>query len=681
MGVVYKAHDSQLERHVALKVLPSHLVADRERKKRFVQEAKAASALNHPNIVTIHEIASDQDVDFIVMEYVAGKTLDQLIPRKGMRLNEALKIAIPMADALTAAHAAGIVHRDLKPSNVMVGDTGQVKVLDFGLAKLIHKDRLGQAEETRTEPGKSGPKTEEGTLLGTASYMSPEQAEGKPVDARSDIFSFGSVLYEMVTGRRAFPGDSSLSILTAILREEPRPANDLVPGLPAGFNRLIAWCLRKDPQRRIQHMDDVKLALEDVKTEWETAIQTKPLATSKKRHWRLALSLASVTIFAALALATWFYWAARSAEPVFSVVPLTSYPGLEHSPTFSPDGNQVAFSWNGAEPNNWDIYVQLIGNASPHRLTRDPAHENAPAWSPDGRWIAFVRMENDSYSVRLISPLGDSEVELAQAPLFGLSRSAMPPLGLSWSPDSKWLAYPERPTPQEPFSLFMASLETRQKKRLTSPPRGLSGDFTPAFSPDRRSIAFSRRFVGNLAQLYVQPLTATLEPAGEPRQLTFEDWRNSDPAWTPDGRQIVYRAGPKHRASLWRIDLRSSAVPQPLSFSGISGGSSLSPALSREKHRLAFTQYRWDVNIWRVGVTGGSGADEAPVPWIASTLLDHTPNFSSDGRKIAFASYRSGTPEIWVCDSSGQNLVKLTSFNGPEVELPQWSPDGSEDRL
>ena len=141
--------------------------------------------------------------------------------------------------------------------------------------------------------------------------MSPEQAEGKPVDARSDIFSFGSVLYEMVTGRRAFPGDSSLSILTAILREEPRPANDLVPGLPVGFNRLVAWCLRKDPQRRIQHMDDVKLALEDVKTEWETAIRTEPLATSKKRLWRLALSLASVAIFAALALATWFYGGAK----------------------------------------------------------------------------------------------------------------------------------------------------------------------------------------------------------------------------------------------------------------------------------------------------------------------------------------------------------------------------------
>ena len=198
------------------------------------------------------------------------------------------------------------------------------------------------------------------------------------------------------------------------------------------------------------------------------------------------------------------------------------------------------------------------------------------------------------------------------------------------------------------------------------------------FSPDGRTLAFSRRFhPGNLAQLYVQPLTATLESAGGPRQLTFEDWRNDDPAWTPDGRQIVYRAGPKFRASLWRIDLSPSARPQPLSFSSISGGSSFSPALSREKHRLAFTQVRWDVNIWRVGVAGGTGADEAPVPWIASTLLDHTPNFSSDGRKIAFASYRSGTPEIWVCDSSGQNLVQLTSFNGPEVALPQWSPDGS----
>ena len=223
--------------------------------------------------------------------------------------------------------------------------------------------------------------------------------------------------------------------------------------------------------------------------------------------------------------------------------------------------------------------------------------------------------------------------------------------------------------------MISVSLETSQKKRLTFPPPNLLGDFSPAFSPDGRAIAFSRRQNGNVGQLYLQSLTPALEPVGGPRQLTFEEWLNNNPAWTPEGREIIYRAGPRHRDSLWRIDI-GSAAHRPL-FSSALGAGGDQPALSREKHRLAFSQNRYDVNIWRIGVAGGSGTDEAPVPLIASTLLDHTPSFSPDGRRIAFASYRSGTAEIWVCDSSGQNLVQLTSFNGPEVALPEWSPDGS----
>ena len=215
MGVVYKARDTRLKRSVAIKVLPADQVSDPERKRRFIQEARAASALNHPNIITIHDIGSEGGIDFVVMEYVAGKTLDQLIPRKGLRLNETLKLAIQMADALAKAHSAGIIHRDLKPTNVMVTDDGLVKVLDFGLAKLteVENDEGG----TRT----TQLQTEEGTIVGTVSYMSPEQAEGKKVDARSDIFSFGSVLYEMVTGQKAFQGDSKMSTLMAILKQEP----------------------------------------------------------------------------------------------------------------------------------------------------------------------------------------------------------------------------------------------------------------------------------------------------------------------------------------------------------------------------------------------------------------------------------------------------------------------------
>ena len=222
MGVVYKARDTHLDRVVAIKVLPPDKISNAARKARFVQEAKAASALNHPNIVTVHDIAEDKlgdlSHDFIVMEYVAGKTLDQLIPRRGMRLNEALKISVQIADALARAHAVGIIHRDLKPSNIMVDGHGLVKVLDFGLAKLTE-----QATSEDVSTATLGVKTEEGAIVGTAAYMSPEQAEGKPLDARSDIFSFGSMLYEMVTGQRAFQGDSKMSTLSAVLHKEPPP--------------------------------------------------------------------------------------------------------------------------------------------------------------------------------------------------------------------------------------------------------------------------------------------------------------------------------------------------------------------------------------------------------------------------------------------------------------------------
>ena len=260
MGVVYKARDTHLDRFVAIKVLPPDKVADPERRRRFVQEAKAASALNHPNIITIHDIAHQDGLDFIVMEYVAGKTLDQLIGRRGLSLNETLKCAIQIADGLAKAHGAGIIHRDLKPGNVMVTQDGLVKMLDFGLAKLTEAAVLSEQEPTRT----LGPQTEEGAIVGTVAYMSPEQAQGKPVDARCDIFSFGSMLYEMVTGRQAFHGDTKISTLAAVINKEPEP---LSAEVPHDLEKLLTRCLRKQPERRFQHIADVKVALEELKEE------------------------------------------------------------------------------------------------------------------------------------------------------------------------------------------------------------------------------------------------------------------------------------------------------------------------------------------------------------------------------------------------------------------------------
>ena len=249
MGVIFKARDTHLDRFVAIKVLPPR-IADPSLRQRFINEAKAASALDHPNIITVHDVTSDGGVDFMVMELVQGRTLDQLIPRDGLPLPEVLKYAIQAADGMAAAHAAGIIHRDLKPENLMVTESGLVKVLDFGAAKLQESDDVSESEAVAP--------------LGTRGYMSPEQAEGRPVDSRSDVFSFGALLYEMVTGRSAFRGDSQASTLSAVRHDEPPPPRELIEDLPPEMERIILRCLRKDPAGRFQTMADLKAALEEL---------------------------------------------------------------------------------------------------------------------------------------------------------------------------------------------------------------------------------------------------------------------------------------------------------------------------------------------------------------------------------------------------------------------------------
>jgi eukaryotic-like serine/threonine-protein kinase len=284
-----------LGRTVAIKVIRPEAVVDPERKRRFVQEAKSASALNHPNIPHIYDIDQAGGIDFIAMEHVAGKTLDRLIGRKGLALRETLSYAAQIAGALAKAHAAGIVHRDLKPANIMVTDDGVVKLLDFGLAKLTEPIEIDPLSPTET----LNPQTEEGTIVGTAAYMSPEQAEGKKVDARSDIFSFGSVLYEMVTGRRAFQGESKMATLSAILQNEPAPFGE---GAPPELEKIIARCLRKDLDRRIQHMDDLKVVLEELKQESSSSATMHASPARKLNRGPLLAAGALVALLAGASL-------------------------------------------------------------------------------------------------------------------------------------------------------------------------------------------------------------------------------------------------------------------------------------------------------------------------------------------------------------------------------------------
>ena len=331
MGVVYKARDVLLNRTAALKFLPVDSADADDKRHRFLQEAQSASALNHPNIITIYEIANAGERDFIAMELVQGQPLDQMIGQKGLPFERAVTYAIQIADALAAAHAAGIVHRDLKPGNVMVADSGLVKVLDFGLAKLM-PGATNDSGATETVLAAS-PRTAEGTILGTVAYMAPEQAEGKPVDHRADIFSFGALLHEMLTGRRAFPGESTASTLAAVLTTEPAPLSTEVPGLPAELTRIVSRCLRKLPDKRWQSIADVRIALEELKQDVDAGRlgESAGSISQPRRRW-IPVAVAALV---AAALGGFSVWRARPAAPVpelWRIVRLTADAGASSVP-------------------------------------------------------------------------------------------------------------------------------------------------------------------------------------------------------------------------------------------------------------------------------------------------------------------------------------------------------------
>ncbi len=320
MGEIYKAQDTRLNRFVAIKVLSGGASGDPERRRRFTQEAQAASALNHPNIITIYDVLSQDGMDLIVMEYIAGFTLDALIRKEGMSVAKTLDCAVQMASALEAAHAAGIVHRDLKPGNVMVTATGLVKILDFGLAKLTAPPTM--VEESDATLPLSAPMTVEGSILGTVSYMSPEQADARPVDARSDIFTFGVVLYEMLTGRKAFAAGSTVSTLSAILRDDPKPVGQIVEGVPAELDQIVHRAMRKDPAQRWQSMREVRTELAALKQRADSAVLRRPAtaAAPKKPLKAVALAAAGVLLLGAAAGGGW-WWKHRKTAP--APVPVT----------------------------------------------------------------------------------------------------------------------------------------------------------------------------------------------------------------------------------------------------------------------------------------------------------------------------------------------------------------------
>lgn len=670
MGIVYKAQDTRLDRLVALKLLPAEKMVDPDRKRRFVLEAKAASALNHPHIATIYDVDHSGGHDFIAMEYVPGSTLDELIRRKPLPLNTALKYAIQIADALAAAHAAGVVHRDLKPANVMITDNGVAKLLDFGLAKLIEPPTAAPSDATQSLTAR----TATGVVVGTAAYMSPEQAEGKPVDSRSDIFSFGTLLYELTTGRKPFQGDTMLATMAAVAQQDPpRPA-----GVPPDLEKLILRCLRKDPGRRMQHMGDVRLVLEDLKQESDSGAPA--VLGVPRRRFPVLPALAGLALLAA---GIAWVWSTRS-DGSAPLVPqyLTTSPGNETQPSLSPDGNQVAYVWDGEQQDNLDIYVKLIGAEKPLRLTSDAAGDVSPAWSPDGRSIAFLRRQSQGErksSIHLVPALGGAErlVTELRFPLPGNNYDPWPagpyPL-LAWTRDGKALLYTDRDSPQEPIAIFEIELEAGARRRLTRPPSGMRGDGASALSPDGNWLCFSRSPTITRSQLFRMRLDANRKPAGEPELLVPTSAWDATPVFLDEGREILFSRGTMFAGpySLWRTPFAPGAAPQRLSLSGESGW----PAYSAARSRLVFSQSSTDENIWLVPLRDvlPSGPSRK---LIASTRNDGVPQFSPDGKRIVFTSDRSGAHEVWACDRDGADLVQLTSMRAGMTGSPHWSPDGS----
>ena len=385
MGEVYKANDTRLDRIVAIKVLPSHLSDNAELKERFEREARAISSLNHPHICTLHDVGSENGVDFLVMEYLEGETLADRLKKGPLDLEEALRYAIQIADALDQAHRQGVVHRDLKPGNIMLTATG-AKLLDFGLAKFQEREAANAISELPTQ---QKPLTEKGTILGTFQYMAPEQLEGQDADDRTDVFAFGSLLFEMLTGQKAFQGKSQASLVAAILEREPPSITSLQPMSPPAIDRVVRQCLAKDPDERWQTAGDLRRELEWIADVGADALQSTSAPPARVSRGRLAFGVVGLWMGAMLAgVFAWDWNTAPHPNVTRFEIALPESVRLTgtgvHAVTLSPDGTQLVYSANQ------QLYLRSMDDmeTTPIRGTSEGA-ARSPFFSPDGQWIGF----------------------------------------------------------------------------------------------------------------------------------------------------------------------------------------------------------------------------------------------------------------------------------------------------
>ena len=663
MGVVYRAHDARLERDVAIKVLPEEVAKNPDRLARFEREAKAVAKLDHPNILAIHDFGNEGAVRFAVTELLEGESLRERVSPGGVGWQKATEIGAAVAEGLAAAHSKGIVHRDLKPENIFLTSDGRVKILDFGLAQIKAKIEEDAETATLTPEG-----TVPGTIMGTLGYMSPEQLRGEPADGRSDIFALGCVLYELVGGRAAFLRASTAETTAAILKEEPAPLS-ASGELPAELDRTVRRCLEKSPEARFQSASDLAYNLRSITTDhFVHVITPTAVAPLPQRHRVIWVGVGALI----LAAATLLGWIVRTSStpdpPPPRSFPLTSFPGEELQPAISPDGSMVAYVRRN-EAGFSDLYVTLVGEGEPLLISDGSSHWLSPTWSADGRRIAFGRAapnEDVGYSITVesVAALGGQKRQITTT----LARASS---GLSWSPDGTVLAMVDRESPDAPDAIYLLSLETGEKTRLTNPPADHEGDSLPRFSPDGKTVAFIRWGSMNLSDVYLVPTEG-----GEPRRLTKDNGITQGLDWSANGKSLIFgasRAGRSHWISLWRIP-EDGGEPQSVGV----GDQGTWPSISREGHRLCYVKDDDRIDIWRVSGPASTEREPRIDRFISSTRYENYPEYSPDGRQILFGSYRSGADEIWICDSDGANPRQLTQRRKPGGAFAgAWSPDGT----
>ena len=654
MGEVYVAEDTRLRRRVALKVLPQEMATDADRRSRFEREARVLAGLNHPNIVTLHSVEEADGIHFITMELVEGETLATILPRNGFPLERLLAIGIPLADAVSRAHREGITHRDLKPDNIMIDAEGRLRVLDFGLAKL----NAAPEREAGTQVETVSAVTEEGKIMGTVAYMSPEQAEGKEVDPRSDVFSLGTILYEMITGERPFRGDTKVSTMGAILKDEPVSIVKLRPVLPRHLARVIRRCLAKNPERRYQTALELRNELEDLKSEIDSGEHEAAVSPPGRTIWPWAFAGIMVVLGVLAIFTVMNRWQPEPSRSSFSTRPITSARQQESDINWSPESEFIAVAQ--VREGSTDVMVKPLSGGSAVLRAGGPGDETVPRWSPDGKYLAYISSSEPGSYIYLMPPHGGTARKLVATNMATLDiESLASSMGnRPWSTDSKNLLV-SRVRDDGRIAIYRVDRESGDATALSSPPEA-SADFNPSYSFSGERIVFQRRRYGK-GRLMVMS-----SAGGEAEVLLANDADNMMPAWRPDDRHVVFRSSSAGGATnLWEMDTLTGSQRQLTA----STNHVLSFSVSTD-NRIAYTPFWHDAFLFVVDATTGERRQIT-----SQTKDNYGARFSPDGTTIAYHSTVTGNSEIWLHYLDGRPETRVTDDPGWDV-YPDWSPDG-----